>query len=160
MGSLESYFYFVCTIIVMAIVTIFVVFRDFDSAKKYLKENPSVYHGIVWFIGVAIAIVIGWLALVSVAKADDWRDLEKGRLFSYGNVYLGLDKSLQVSPFCYEYGPDNRATSNGGITLNVFESTDKKYAVDAVYTHHSCAFNLDNTYYDAVGLKATIYLWK
>src|SRR5690606_8914293 len=110
-----------------------------------------VLAGIVGFIAFGLVLTL----LSQCARADE----DKGEWFAYGEVYLGADYTTQLSPMCDEGGPDDRLTSNGGIRANVYQSADKRFELNAKYTHHSCAFSGDNESYDAVGFELTYRLW-
>lgn len=79
--------------------------------------------------------------------------------FTYGDIYLGLDYPKNISPQCERGAIDDRLTSNGGVVGNIYRSVDRRFHVNAKYTHHSCAFNTDRNGYDAFGLVASYRFW-
>jgi hypothetical protein len=169
---MHSAFWFIVSLLV---VTAFVLrwrIGNLDQVIDYFDTDAGrkIRNGIVTFVG--LGILTGLLALAGQAKSQEWR------YFEYGEVFLGLDYTLQdLSPQCAgEYvpvpigegayrlsqvpvGTDGRLTSNGGFRLNLVQSPDHRFEVGAKYTHHSCALRTDTRLYDAVGLELSYRIW-
>ena len=54
---------------------------------------------------------------------------------------------------------DDQTTSNVGLKYHLFESLDERFKTNIKYTHHSCAFYVDDQQYDAFGLELEYKLW-
>jgi len=116
-----------------------------DKIKQWIidhKENGS----LIGIVGAPILWVLLGLALSALfyscsAKAD-W-------LFPDGPVlyfYADFDRN---NPFCEGGRDTTEISSNVGIRQTVF----RKNGVSLIgsYTHHSCAFKVDDASYDALG---------
>ena len=140
---------FALAIVLFAVIIIFIVFRGrIGPAVNYLRVNKGVTKGIVVFSVSAVLF-----ALAALAFADERRAI----WFEDAYVYLGVDRTFDVSPMCEQTGEDSRATSNGGVRGSIF--TIGEVRVGYRYTHHSCAFNPDRENYDAIGGELSIRLW-
>ena len=141
-----------CVLIVFILSMMFIFKWDLKQMNEYFKtkHGKGVAKGILVAIGLFILITIG-----SYAFSDD----EKGEWFSYGEAFLGMESANGVSPQCWSDGPSDKLTSNLGVKANVYRSHDKRFEVNAIYTHHSCVFNPDRNTYDAVGVQFTYKLW-
>lgn len=113
------------------------------------EQGKGIAKGIVIFAGAAI--LFGLYSYNAHSDTPRW--------LSYAEVYVGMDYTKKISPQCEPYGDSDRATSNGGLVLNVYESGDKLFNVNSKYTHHSCAFSVDRESYDALGIEATYRFW-
>lgn len=122
------------------------------KAIQYLsdRENKRIRTGVLVF---AVLVPIAAALISQVADAS-----ERVRYLQWADVYLGVDNSGRISPQCMPSGPDRKTTSNGGLRINLIEYS--RIAINAKYTHHSCAFNEDRNLYDAVGLEATFTIWR
>lgn len=147
---MDSAIIFILVVLSMAVMSILVVFRSPGGAVKFFrtKEGRGVLSGIVLFILAGI-LIAGITLFSSGAKASQhtW--------FAYSEVFLGLDHTNGVSPQCKRGGPNDRLTSNGGLRQNIYRSADRRFHLNAKYTHHSCAFSSDRNNYDALGFEAT-----
>lgn len=136
---------FLITVLIVTLLTILIAFKTPGKAIKYFKtdDGKKVLSGILLFTGLAGALVL-------------WSGNSKagGGWFGYSEIFLGVDYTQGQSPQCVDYGPDIKATSNGGIRLSVYESDDSAYKLNVKYTHHSCAFSLDKNIYDAIGVES------
>lgn len=135
---------FSIAIIVTALLSIVIAYKTPKEAVRYLKtpEGKRVLFGIVVFTLASILI-----AASSKVLAD------KPNWFTYGEVFAGIDYTKNLSPQCDQGGADDRATSNGGLRLNIYRSDDELFHLNSKYTHHSCAFSPDRESYDALGLE-------
>lgn len=105
--------------------------------------------------GIVLAITFGvLLALAPVMFAA-----ERGTFFKDASAFLGLDHTKKVSPQCEPGGVDDRWTSNMGLRLNVYESSDQRFRANAKYTHHSCMLGEDADGYDAIGIELEYKFW-
>lgn len=164
---MSSAIMFIGAIIATAAILTLVVFKSPTKAISYLKtpDGKKVLAGIAWFLVFGVVLA----ALSQCVKADgqdsaaedrkEIKSADSGEWFAYGEVFIGVDRTTQVSPMCDEGGPDDRLTSNGGIRANVYQSADKRFEFNTKYTHHSCAFGQDNESYDAIGVEFTYRLW-
>ena len=141
---------FIATTLIVAIVAILWAYKSPSNAIRYFKtsEGKKVLKGILAFIAFGVILV---LATACNPAHADW--------FEYGEVYIGLDRTNEVSPQCLQDGPDDKMTSNGGIRANVYQSDDKRFSLNGKYTHHSCAFNPDRNTYDGAGIEIVYRLW-
>jgi len=100
--------------------------------------------------GIVLAI---FFALLLGLSPKLWALDLSGSVFNSAGVFIGLDYANRSSPFCVTGGIDDRTTSNVGVRGNVYESSDSKFRLNGKYTHHSCAFNVDDRGYDALGVE-------
>ena len=146
---------FFAVVMVIAVIYILSTFRTPKAAVDYFKNNPTgrrAWRGISLFIGIPLILVS--IAVMFVARADaseNW--------FAYGQVYLGAEHTSDLNTICDAGGVDDRIVSHGGVRVNLYRSTDRKFETNVKYTHHSCAFGGDNHVYDAAGLEASYKLW-
>jgi len=141
MSSLDLFF---ISLFSFAMLLIAYVFRSPKAAKQFFKtpNGRGVYRGILLFL--IVGITIAWFGNKAFGEV---------RYFTFGEVFLGVDRTRKLSPMCEDEEPDNRLTSNGGIRLNLAESEDERFQANFKYTHHSCAFSRDREGYDAFGLE-------
>lgn len=169
---MNSAFLFAIAVVIFGIVSTLIALGGPKKAIKFLKENKKVAKGIFMFTGFGLLI-----ALSSVAFGEEKNDglihetpiivehkpldltyvpakkfEPKGKWFAYGEVYLGLDVTKDLSPQCVE-GDNDRLTSNGGVKINIYQSADKRFEANSKYTHHSCAFAEDREVSDGFGLE-------
>lgn len=139
---------FILSIFAIALLSIaFFVKRPTQYFKS--GEGKGVLFGIVAAIGVVSAIALFAFSLKSHAL----------EFFNSGEVYLGLDSTMKLSPMCYAGENSDRITSNLGLRFSLIQSDDGLARIGAKYTHHSCAFNPDNRAYDAFGLEVVYKIW-
>lgn len=131
---------------------ILITFKSVKEAKRYFKtsEGQQALAGILKFTFVVFII-----AGISLMYSRNTEANSLGTWFAYGEVFAGIDKTLDNSPQCKRGGVDDRSTSHGGVRLNIFETHDTFFATNIKYTHHSCAFNVDTETYDGIGLEFT-----
>lgn len=150
---------FVAVVAIIAAAYVYKSFGSFQAAYYYFRYNDigrQAWKGILMFIGGALvlaglAFVLNALLASKAAAAENW--------FTYGQVYLGAEKTSDLNTICDPGGVDDRTTSHGGIRVNLFRSTDRKFETNVKYTHHSCAFGGDRHVYDAFGMEASLKLW-
>lgn len=149
---MNSELMFSLSLIATLVVLMLIVFKSPKAILEYFKTKDG--KGILK--GIVLAIVFSLLLVVaSVAFSSS----EKGEWFAYGKVYIGVDQTDTQSPQCYQGRINERLTSNLGVVSNIYRSYDKKFEVNAKYTHHSCVFNKDRFGYDAIGVEYTYRLW-
>jgi hypothetical protein len=121
-----------------------------ESIPEYFKTKTGkgILKGIVIVLALALVIV-----LLTGCSAPT------GTYFNKATIYAGLDQTKNPSPQCTDEGPDNKATSNVGAKLNIYQSADERFRLNTKYTHHSCAFNPDDDEYDAVGVELEYDIW-
>lgn len=109
---------------------------------------------------VVLATLVFLLAPVKAhAQAMPSTALFPGTWFNDASLYMGLDYPRKLSAQCVAGGYDDRSTSNMGLRMNVWESTNERVRVNAKYTHRSCALNPDRNTTDAIGLEVEVKLW-
>ena len=147
---MESILEFVGTILLLlTIVTVYAFWgKDKSYIKGYFKSDDG--KGILKGIVLAVAAV-SLLAILSGCS---------GTYLNHASVYAGLDNTKKISPQCEADGLDDRLTSNLGARINLYESEDGKFSNDFQYTHHSCAFNVDEAGYDAFGFQLDYKIWQ
>jgi len=106
--------------------------------------------------GIVLAI---FFALLLGLSPKLWALDLSGSVLNGASVFIGLDYANRPSPFCVTGGIDDRTTSNIGVRGNVYESSDSKFRLNGKYTHHSCAFNVDDRGYDAIGVELEYQLF-
>lgn len=116
---------------VLVILTLFLVIR-----RPRMGRNE--------WAGIIISFVVGsgLILWIDKASASEW--------FSGGNIYLGLDRTNHLSPFCEE---DDHVNSNLGVELYIYETDDGRGLLSIPWTHHSGAVCTDNNTYDAIGIR-------
>ena len=146
---------FFAVVLLLAVAYILSVFKRPRAAIAYFRTNATgrdAWKGISLFIGIPLIIVGLYLLLVPKADAaENW--------FTYGQIYLGAEHTSDLNTICDAGGVDDRVISHGGVRVNLFRSTDRRFETNVKYTHHSCAFGGDNHVYDAVGMEASLKLW-
>lgn len=122
------------------------------GAYQYFKNNKGIMSGVrMALIFTMVFALIGFLGGCAT---------KTGTFFNEAKVYSGIDHTMQKSsPQCHSGGLDAKSTSNLGLKLNLFETTDSKFKTNVKYTHHSCAFNKDQNLYDAVGVEVEYIFW-
>lgn len=118
------------------------------------KEGKGILRGVV--LGSLLLFFVGLLA--TSAKAQSIK--VPGTFFNDASVYMALEQPKKVSPQCMSGGIDDRATSNLGARLNLWQSPSKDVRFNLQYTHHSCALNIDRNGYDAIGLQVEWFIWR
>ena len=116
----------------------------FSRNGKRLKK--SALGGIIAFAAAGIL-----LASISSYVSAGW--------FEYGEVYLGVDRTLSHTGTCDEGENSDRMTSNGGLVGNLYRSDDKRFSWNGKLTHHSCISNGDRFIYDAAGFEFRFRGW-
>lgn len=143
---------------------------------KIGPKNLKAYFSTKEGLGIARGIVLGPLVIVLIALAGAavltalfWLLAPKahaeglrvpGTWFNDAGVFMGLDHTKKLSPMCHAGGPDDRTTSSLGAKLNVWQSPSGNVRFNGMYTHHSCALNLDNRSYDALGVQVEWVFWR
>ena len=141
--------------------------------------------GKIQFIIFAVVLLVGWMAwsfrganIFNYLKTKDGLGILKGIVlvlliagvilfvsgcngtyFNDAHIFAGLDYANEDNGTCERKGVDDRTTSNVGIKANIYQSKDKTFRANGKYTHHSCAFNIDDHAYDAIGLEAEYKIW-
>jgi len=82
-----------------------------------------------------------------------------GTWFNDARLYMGLDHSRNQSVQCHGGGFDSRTTSNMGLILNAWQSTNERYRFNIKTRHNSCAINPDRNTTDAAGVELEVLLW-
>lgn len=118
-----------------------------ESFIEYFKTRDGL--GILKGIVLAILFAVILAASSKVFAEDGW--------FTEGEVFAGIDQTFNPSPMCIRGSVDDKATSNIGIRVNVWESGN--FSIRSKYTHHSCAFGEDDSGYDAIGIELVFKLW-
>jgi hypothetical protein len=118
----------------------------------YFKKNSKIFSGIKFAIIFSLFFAaVGYISGCSTSS---------GTYLNSATVYSGIDYSVaRPSPQCTSEGVDDRSTSNLGLKVNLFSTTDGKSKTNLKYTHHSCAFNPDQNLYDAVGIEFEYEFW-
>ena len=153
---MNSALLFLIVVLVIACGYTLHVFKSFPAAYRYFRyteKGKQAWKGIAMFVGLAVAIA-GIYLLVMPAKAsagENW--------FAYGQIYVGAENTSDLNTICDPGGVNDRIVSHGGVRVNIYRSTDRKFETNAKYTHHSCAFGGDRHVYDAGGLEASFKLW-
>lgn len=154
---------------ILAILTLAAIVLMFAAARlggiprliRYLRKNTGVLGGIIAFTLVGIISI--WATRVDA----DPQSIDYGpttyqnsvQWFQGGWMYLGLDTLRKESPQCHPGAVSDKLTSNGGVEVNILQSFDQRFRLNAKYTHHSCAFNEDSLSYDSLGLVVVYRLW-
>ena len=118
------------------------------------KQNPIEYFKTRRGKGVLKGIVLAIIFALFFALAGS---VFAGEFFADGYIYAGLDYTKKASPQCENGGLDDKSTSNLGLVANIYKYRQIK--INAKYTHHSCAFNVDTNGYDAAGIELEYRLW-
>jgi hypothetical protein len=121
--------------------------RNVDSVKDYFMTPTG--KGILKGILLALAFTVCLMLLGGCS----------GTYLNNASVYAGLDQTKKISPQCRAAGEDDKITSNLGARTSLYRSVDKRYNANLKYTHHSCAFGVDNKSYDALGLEFDYIFW-
>lgn len=152
---MSELFYQVITFILLSAgmlsgLLLYVYYKNGFSSKKYKQYwnhsegDKSIWKGIGLIIGVPALIGILLFTFHNASASEI-------KYFDHATVYMGLDNTLNPSPFCSNEGINNRITSNMGFTQNLVKKD--MFSFNAKYTHHSCAVNPDSdTAYDSVGI--------
>lgn len=125
-----------------------------NSFKEYFAHaegsDKPIWKGIGFIIGMPLLMVLLLFGINKVAKGEEIQ------YFDYTSVFIGIDHTQRVSPFCEKEGVSDRFTSNMGVKQNI--AVYKNFDVNVKYTHHSCAINPDSSNgYDAIGV---MFEWK
>lgn len=153
-------------LIAVVLVTL-LVWRRVPKPMVYFKtdEGKDALAGLIgavpvlYVLCVALVAVLASLAFLLMPRQAHARDMLPGTWFNDATLYMGLDHPRKQSPQCVGGGMDDRSTSNMGLRLNMWESTNERVRVNTKYTHHSCALNQDRNTVDAIGLEVEIKLW-
>jgi hypothetical protein len=121
-----------------------------ENIKEYFRTRDGL--GILKGIVLAVGFAVGLAVLFSLNGCS-------GTYLNDASVYAGLERTKKLSPQCEPTGADDRTTSNLGVRVNLYESTDERFRTNAKYTHHSCAFSPDDRSYDALGVELEYKLW-
>lgn len=124
--------------------------------KNFFKTDAGkgVIKSALLGVGCVVALVLLSLLIGCAPVATQYGSFNNG-----ATTYAGLDYTNKVSPQCESLGPDDHTTSNLGLRWYMWESTDGKFMANLKYTHHSCAFNPDDKFYDAPGIELEYKLW-
>ena len=139
------------TLLLLAVVTIYAFWgKGWPYVKSYFASDAGkgVLKGIILATGS-----VTLLAILSTVVGCS------GTYLNEASVYAGLDSTKNISPQCEAEGPNDRLTSNLGARVNLYESEDGRFSNNLQYTHHSCAFNIDATGYDAYGFQLDYKIW-
>jgi len=116
------------------------VLKEVKSWVNEHKENGS----LIGIIGAPVLwLVIGFALstlFISCEAEADWLFPEGPVLYFYGEVD-------SKNPFCKGY--DAEFSSNLGLRQTLWQAEGIK--LKGQYTHHSCAFKIDDSSYDALG---------
>lgn len=149
---------FIASVLVTAALGLLIMQKKNPGFLKSLittREGKGILKGPILFVLFGIAVVlISLFASKAFSKSHD-----EGRWFAYGEVFLGLDVTNKQSPMCEDGDNSSRLTSNGGLRVNVYQSADQLFEWNQKYTHHSCAFNVDDKSYDALGWEFSYKFW-
>ena len=118
-----------------------------ESITSYFKQKGGK--------GIAKGIVFAFVATLVLWFLSGCT----GTYFNDAHAFAGLDYANEDNGVCEGGGIDNRTTSNLGLKGSIWQSEDKMYRINAKYTHHSCAFNIDDKVYDAVGFEGEFRVW-
>lgn len=155
---MTPFMFWVATIILVASLSFYASHGSFKEVLRFFREEgKNSWKDIKLFIGVILLIGIAILAFVPVkSKADEYNIT----YLNYVEIWAGVAYTKETSPFCYEQGPDKKATSDGGIRLNLLSVSNKNLVFDlnGKFTHHSCSQNDDRPTFDGVGPEATLRL--
>lgn len=128
------------------------------------KEYFSTKDGKGVLKGIVMALLFGAVIVASTKAFSDeqpWYLPDPGRnLLPEASVFLGMDHTKNVSPMCIKGGLDDKWTSNLGLRLGLFESADGKFSIASKYTHHPCAYGVDDSSYDALGVELEYKIWE
>lgn len=149
---------FIASVLVIAMAALFAMQiknPGFFKSLTATRDGKGILKGVVLFplLGVIVVLLALWSSS-AFAKPH-----EAGTWFAYGEVYLGLDITNKQSPMCEDGPNSSRLTSNGGLRVNMYRSADRLFEWNNKYTHHSCAFNVDDKSYDAIGWEFTYKFW-
>ncbi len=141
--------FFTLSILSLALLTITFFVK---SPKQYFstKEGRGVLTGII--LAVAISVAIAFIFPNKVAAGDY-------EFFSTAELFVGLDQTNKVSPFCTDGANSNKLTSNIGAELSLIRLSSGLSDIRLKYNHHSCAVNPDQNSYDSVGITVKYVLF-
>lgn len=147
---------FLIALALMVILSLLAVFGGFSVAREYFADasNKDKLRGILGFVGLGLATAL-------IFYCADTRAQDQEKWFAYTQVRLGLDTFTSQSPNCESGGPNDRITSNGGITQNIFyqRKGNTQFEWNVPWTHHSCAVNSDRNNYDGIGVELRLTYW-
>ncbi len=157
---MNSFWQFVISALGIATIGLLIAFKgNLVKGIKHLKNNEGVAAG--WGLAIGFSLVAAIVLSLLPGKAEAMPQTKYGhnQYLAYTEVFAGLDYTKKQSPMCDPGTPDDRLTSNLGISQNLYLSYDERFDLSANFTHHSCAVNGDWLQYDAQGLKATYRVW-
>ena len=131
---------FISGIVLLVVVVGICIFKSPSLFIDHLKNEKSITKGILLVVLIVPLIAI----IIEKAAASS---------FNYAYAYAGMDYGKKRLPMCESGGVNDRLTSNVGFGLNLYQAPEKKFYIDAKYTHHSCAYSGDYWDYDAIGLE-------
>ena len=139
---------FSTSVVVIALLAVAIYVK---SPAQYFKtkDGRGVLFGIAAATGAALSLALFVFSLKSEAL----------EYFQSGEVFIGLDQTIKISPMCSTGPNDDRLTSNLGFRASVVSSDDKRASINFKYTHHSCAVNPDSRSYDATGVEVIYRAW-
>lgn len=149
---------FLMSTAVMLGVLLLYVFVKSGSSREGFKEYWEHSEGKDKPIWKSILFILGIPLLVGILFTAFYKDANSAEIkwFDHSSVFVGLDYTQHANPFCERDGHSDRISSNMGFKQNIFIKGN--VALNAKYTHHSCAINPDSdNAYDAVGL---VIEWK
>lgn len=121
------------------------------------RVNPITYFSSQTGLGILKGVVLA-IAFAAVTAFIGSANADEVKWFKDAEVFAGIDQTFDTSPQCVRGGLDDRATSNLGLRLNVYENGP--FRINSKYTHHSCAFGEDDDGYDAVGIELIYKFWE
>ena len=146
---------FIIGVVALTLILHLLVFKQPAKIIRFWKaeENKKIHVGIITF--VLVFVVLGILYIPTASAKDN----DSIKWFAFGEMYLGVDHTSDISPMCFTGDNNDRITSHGGFRANILQSPDSRFSLNAKYTHHSCAFNQDYLRYDGVGVELVYRLW-
>lgn len=177
---MDSSIWFIVGIVFLVIAAHLVVFKTPAKIIEFWtnKKNGGIHWGIKMFLLVFIAIGL-FVFFARTAKGEELKQIDVSspaaeytkiespsadggksyEWFAFGEAYIGLDHTSNLSPQCEPGGNNDKWTSHGGFRANIIQTSDQVVAFNVKYTHHSCAFNEDRNLYDGVGAELVLRLW-
>lgn len=149
-------------LVVIALVLIFGIgpknIIPWAKTKDGLGAIASMVLGVVvvTIAGIIVTLITGFF---QESKAQSILDTRYGSFLNNAYVFAGIDYTRNVSPQCVPGSIRDHLTSNMGMGIGVWQSTDRIVNVDLQWTHHSCVLGIDRNSYDGIGIRATWYTW-
>ncbi len=139
--------FFTLSILSLALLTMVFFVK---SPKQYFstREGRGVLTGII--LAVVISVAVAFIFPNKVHALE---------YFSTAEIFVGLDQTNKVSPFCTNGVNSDKLTSNIGAELSVIRLDSGLSDIRLKYNHHSCAVNPDQNSYDSVGVTVKYVLF-